>query len=282
MGPRRMVECTEYRIPRTYLLPEIFDLTGAKFRLPKSAWFQFPLGTEYGMGRRPPLQNGFGFGLPPLAPFAKKTIIDFGSTSGKYKLCESMSDNTIRFISPKDSLTRTDETTRLGDGRMGTTHRIGIIDEELVVFGHHEVVHYALKVMHLRVGDKKVHEKCIREMMAFPESHSAIIPQCVRKFDPVTVHLPELTNYHLYSYDEVEYAYHRKKKSGEPFLEFWLGTFLEYEFFDGAYYMTLKPQKINFTGWFQWFTQETVNRTPIEQNFLPPDRKKELLISVHI
>ncbi|KAL3689527.1 hypothetical protein R1sor_015836 [Riccia sorocarpa] len=29
--------------------------------------------------------------------------------------------------------------------------------------------------MHLRVGDKKVHEKCIREMMAFPESHSAII-----------------------------------------------------------------------------------------------------------
>ncbi|KAL3686742.1 hypothetical protein R1sor_013051 [Riccia sorocarpa] len=59
---------------------------------------------------------------------------------------------------------------------MGTTHRVGIIDEELAdVLGHHEVVHYALKVMHLRVGDKKVHEKCIREMMAFPESHSAII-----------------------------------------------------------------------------------------------------------
>ncbi|KAL3695685.1 hypothetical protein R1sor_009761 [Riccia sorocarpa] len=107
---------------------------------------------------------------------AKKTITDFGSTSGKYKLCESVSDNTIRFISPKDSLTRTDKTTRLGDGRMGTTHRVGIIDEELAeVLGHHEVVHYALKVMHLRVGDKKVHEKCIREMMAFPESHSAII-----------------------------------------------------------------------------------------------------------
>ncbi|KAL3687590.1 hypothetical protein R1sor_013899 [Riccia sorocarpa] len=106
----------------------------------------------------------------------KKTITDFGSTSGKYKLCESVSDNTIRFISPEDSLTRTDETTRLGEGRMGSTHRVGIIDEELAeVLGHHEVVHYALKVMHLRVGDKKVHEKCIREMMAFPESHSAII-----------------------------------------------------------------------------------------------------------
>ncbi|KAL3699976.1 hypothetical protein R1sor_017998 [Riccia sorocarpa] len=107
---------------------------------------------------------------------AKKTITDFGFMSGKYKLCESVPDNTIRFISPEDHLTRTDETTRLGDGRMGSTHRVGIIDEELAeVLGHHEVVHYAFKVMHLRVGDKKVHEKCIREMMAFPESHSAII-----------------------------------------------------------------------------------------------------------
>ncbi|KAL3691196.1 hypothetical protein R1sor_004847 [Riccia sorocarpa] len=81
----------------------------------------------------------------------KKTITYFGSTSGKYKLCESVSDNTIRFISPEDSLTRTDETTRLGDGRTGSTHRVSIIDEELAeVLGHHEVVHYALKVMHLR------------------------------------------------------------------------------------------------------------------------------------
>ncbi|KAL3692053.1 hypothetical protein R1sor_005704 [Riccia sorocarpa] len=169
MGPRRMVECIEHRVPRTYLLPEIFDLTGAKFRLPKSAWFQFPLGTEYGMGRRPPLQNGFGFGLPPLAPFGKVM-----------KLVGGWFQFPIR------------------------------ID--------------------------------------FTSSFELVTPQCVRKFDPVTVHLPELTNYHLYSYDEVEYAYRRKKKSGEPFLEFWLGTFLEYEFLDGAYYMTLKPQKINFTG----------------------------------
>ncbi|KAL3696847.1 hypothetical protein R1sor_010923 [Riccia sorocarpa] len=69
-----------------------------------------------------------------------------------------------------------DETTRLGSGGMGLTHRVGIIDEELAeVLGHHEVIHYALKVMHRRAGDKKVHEKCIREMMTFPESHTAII-----------------------------------------------------------------------------------------------------------
>ncbi|KAL3681918.1 hypothetical protein R1sor_024874 [Riccia sorocarpa] len=106
----------------------------------------------------------------------KKTITDFGSTSEKYKLCESVSDNTIRFISPEDNFTRMDETTRLGSGGMGLTHRVGIIDEELAeVFGHHEVVHYVLKVMHRRAGDKKVNEKCIREMMAFPESHPAII-----------------------------------------------------------------------------------------------------------
>ncbi|KAL3701993.1 hypothetical protein R1sor_020015 [Riccia sorocarpa] len=107
---------------------------------------------------------------------AKKTITDFGSTSGKYKLCESLSDNTIRFISHEGSFTRMDETTRLGHGGMGSTHRVGIIDEKLAeVLGHHEVVYYALKVMHRRAGDNKVHEKCIREMMAFLESHPAII-----------------------------------------------------------------------------------------------------------
>ncbi|KAL3700231.1 hypothetical protein R1sor_018253 [Riccia sorocarpa] len=107
---------------------------------------------------------------------SKKSITDFGSTSGKYKLCESLSDNTIRFISPQDTFTMMDETTRLGHGGMGFTHRVGIVDEELAeVLGHHEVVHYALKVMHRRAGDKKVHGKCICEMMAFPESHPAII-----------------------------------------------------------------------------------------------------------
>ncbi|KAL3683960.1 hypothetical protein R1sor_001982 [Riccia sorocarpa] len=106
----------------------------------------------------------------------KKSIIDFGSTSGKYKLCESLSDNTIRFISPQDTFMTMDEATRLGHGGMGFTHRVGIVDEELAeVLGHHEVVHYALKFMHRRAEVKKVHEKCIREMMVFPESHTAII-----------------------------------------------------------------------------------------------------------
>ncbi|KAL3683653.1 hypothetical protein R1sor_001675 [Riccia sorocarpa] len=80
-----------------------------------------------------------------------------------------MSDNTIHFIS-KDSFTRRDETTRLGVGGAGHTHRVGVVDEELVlVLGAHDVVHYGEK------GDTKVHEKCIREMMAFPQSHPAII-----------------------------------------------------------------------------------------------------------
>ncbi|KAL3684148.1 hypothetical protein R1sor_002170 [Riccia sorocarpa] len=58
----------------------------------------------------------------------------------------------------------------------GHTHRVGIIDEELVpVLGAHDVVHYALKIWHGEKGGTKVHEKCIREMMAIPESHPAII-----------------------------------------------------------------------------------------------------------
>ncbi|KAL3698696.1 hypothetical protein R1sor_012772 [Riccia sorocarpa] len=86
-----------------------------------------------------------------------------------------MFDNTIRFIS-KDSFTRRDETTRLGFGGVGRTHQVGVVDEELVpVLGAHDVVHYALKMLHGEKGDSKVHEKCIREMMAIPESHPTII-----------------------------------------------------------------------------------------------------------
>ncbi|KAL3682920.1 hypothetical protein R1sor_000942 [Riccia sorocarpa] len=104
-----------------------------------------------------------------------KSIKDHACTSAKYKTCESMSDNTICFIS-KDSFTRRDETTRLGFGGAGRTHRVGVVDEELVpVLGAHDVVHYALKIWHEEKGDSKVHEKCIREMMAIPESHPAII-----------------------------------------------------------------------------------------------------------
>ncbi|KAL3685532.1 hypothetical protein R1sor_003554 [Riccia sorocarpa] len=104
-----------------------------------------------------------------------KSIKDHACTSAKYKACDSMSDNTICFIS-KDSFTRRDETTRLGVGGAGRTHRVGGVDEELVpVLGAHDVVHYALKIWHGEEGDTKIHEKCIREMMAFLESHPAII-----------------------------------------------------------------------------------------------------------
>ncbi|KAL3691418.1 hypothetical protein R1sor_005069 [Riccia sorocarpa] len=104
----------------------------------------------------------------------QNSLKDHACTSVKYKACESMSYNTIRFIS-MDNFTRMDETTRLGVRGAGRTHRVGIVDEELVqVLGNHEVVHYALKVLHRPQRDTKIHEKCIREM-AFPESHPAII-----------------------------------------------------------------------------------------------------------
>ncbi|KAL3679482.1 hypothetical protein R1sor_022438 [Riccia sorocarpa] len=104
-----------------------------------------------------------------------KSIKDHACTSAKYKACESMFDNTIRFIS-KDSFTRRDETTRLGVGGAGRTHRVGVVDEELVpVLGAHDVVHYTLKIWHGEERDTKVHEKCLREMMAIPESHPTII-----------------------------------------------------------------------------------------------------------
>ncbi|KAL3697116.1 hypothetical protein R1sor_011192 [Riccia sorocarpa] len=103
------------------------------------------------------------------------SIKDHVCTSAKYKACESMFDNTIRFIS-KDNFTRMDETTRLSVGDAGRTHRVGVVDEELVpVLGAQDVVQYALKIWQGDKGDTKVHEKCIHDMMAFPESHPAII-----------------------------------------------------------------------------------------------------------
>ncbi|KAL3689624.1 hypothetical protein R1sor_015933 [Riccia sorocarpa] len=65
---------------------------------------------------------------------------------------------------------------RLGVGGAGRSHRVEVVDEDLVpVLGAHDVVHYALKIWHGEKGDTKVHEKCIREMMVIPESHPAII-----------------------------------------------------------------------------------------------------------
>ncbi|KAL3678208.1 hypothetical protein R1sor_021164 [Riccia sorocarpa] len=86
-------------------------------------------------------------------------IKDHACTTAKYKACESMSDNTICFIS-KESFTRMDETIRLDVGGAGRTHRVGVVDEELVqVLGSHDVVHYALKIWHREKGDMKIHEE---------------------------------------------------------------------------------------------------------------------------
>ncbi|KAL3698808.1 hypothetical protein R1sor_012884 [Riccia sorocarpa] len=103
-----------------------------------------------------------------------KSMKDHACTSAKYKACDSMSDNTIRFIS-KDSFTRRDETTRLGVGGAGHTHRVVVVDEKLVpVLGAHDVVHYALKIWHGEEGDMKIHEKPIGRMIVGWVSGNAI------------------------------------------------------------------------------------------------------------
>ncbi|KAL3698591.1 hypothetical protein R1sor_012667 [Riccia sorocarpa] len=55
-----------------------------------------------------------------------KSIKDHSCTSAKYKACDSMSDNTIRFIS-KDSFTRRDETTRLGIGGLSKDKKMPML-----------------------------------------------------------------------------------------------------------------------------------------------------------
>ncbi|KAL3692738.1 hypothetical protein R1sor_006389 [Riccia sorocarpa] len=60
-------------------------------------------------------------------------------------------------------------------GRSGSDRKRKKPAREEEVLGAHDVVHYALKIWHGEKGDTKIYEKCIREMMAFLESHPAII-----------------------------------------------------------------------------------------------------------
>ncbi|KAL3679667.1 hypothetical protein R1sor_022623 [Riccia sorocarpa] len=77
----------------------------------------------------------------------------------------------VRFLEEKEK-----PDARPWETSVSAMSQLGVVDEELVpVLGAHDVVHYALKIWHGEKGDTKVHEKCIREMMAFPESHPAII-----------------------------------------------------------------------------------------------------------
>ncbi|KAL3698525.1 hypothetical protein R1sor_012601 [Riccia sorocarpa] len=65
------------------------------------------------------------------------------SLSFKYKECEPMSDNKIRWINFNTWLTPMVPRTRLGAGLYGTVYKVGVVDSSLVAdLGSHDVVFY--------------------------------------------------------------------------------------------------------------------------------------------
>ncbi|KAL3691563.1 hypothetical protein R1sor_005214 [Riccia sorocarpa] len=70
------------------------------------------------------------------------------SLSFKYKECEPMSDNKIRWINFNTWLTPMVPRTRLGAGLYGTVYKVGVVDSSLVAdLGSHEVVFYVAKLL---------------------------------------------------------------------------------------------------------------------------------------
>ncbi|KAL3699070.1 hypothetical protein R1sor_017092 [Riccia sorocarpa] len=68
------------------------------------------------------------------------------SLSFKYKECEPMSDNKIRWINFNTWLTPMVPRTRLGAGLYGTVYKVGVVDSSLVAdLGSHDVVFYVAK-----------------------------------------------------------------------------------------------------------------------------------------
>ncbi|KAL3675863.1 hypothetical protein R1sor_025811 [Riccia sorocarpa] len=106
------------------------------------------------------------------------------SLSFKYKECEPMSDNKIRWINFNTWLTPMVPRTRLGAGLYGTVYKVGVVDSSLVAdLGSHDVVFYVAK---LDTPWSNARDEMLKELFAFTVNHPTVVRPVAAFSDPKT------------------------------------------------------------------------------------------------
>ncbi|KAL3685525.1 hypothetical protein R1sor_003547 [Riccia sorocarpa] len=108
------------------------------------------------------------------------------SLSFKYKECEPMSDNKIRWINFNTWLTPMVPRNRLGAGLYGTVYKVGVVDSSLVAdLGSHDVVFYVAKLLN-DTPWSNARDEMLKELFAFTVNHPTVVRPVAAFSDPKT------------------------------------------------------------------------------------------------
>ncbi|KAL3682308.1 hypothetical protein R1sor_000330 [Riccia sorocarpa] len=115
-----------------------------------------------------------------------RELTNGNSLSFKYKECEPMSDNKIRWINFNPWLTPMVPRTRLGAGLYGTVYKVGVVDSSLVVdLGSHDVVFYVAKLLN-DTPWSNARDEILKELFAFTVNHPTVVRPVSAFSDPKT------------------------------------------------------------------------------------------------
>ncbi|KAL3700672.1 hypothetical protein R1sor_018694 [Riccia sorocarpa] len=115
-----------------------------------------------------------------------RELSNCNSLSFKYKECEPMSDNKIRWINFNTWLTPMVPRTRLGAGLYGTVYKVGVVDSSLVVdLGSHDVVFYVAKLLN-DTPWSNARDEMLKELFAFTVNHPTVVRPVAAFSDPKT------------------------------------------------------------------------------------------------
>ncbi|KAL3702191.1 hypothetical protein R1sor_020213 [Riccia sorocarpa] len=108
------------------------------------------------------------------------------SLSFKYKECEPMSDNKIRWINFNTWLTPMVSRTRLGAWLYGTVYKVGVVDSSLVAdLRSHDVVFYVAKLLN-DTPWSNARDEMLKELFAFTINHPTVVRPVAAFSDPKT------------------------------------------------------------------------------------------------
>ncbi|KAL3683668.1 hypothetical protein R1sor_001690 [Riccia sorocarpa] len=115
-----------------------------------------------------------------------RELSNCNSLSFKYKECEPMSDNKIRWINFNTWLTPMVPRTRLGAGLYGTVYKVGVVDSSLVAdLGSHDVVFYVAKLLN-DTPWSNARDEMLKELFAFTVNHPTVVRPVAAFSDPKT------------------------------------------------------------------------------------------------